>query len=81
MMTEKSVKLKPCPFCGGEAELKKLGVICDEGYAVVCKECKARTKLTFIEKPGKDAKLDSFRRIAKAKLIRQWNMRAGEGNA
>lgn len=81
MMTEKSVKLKPCPFCGGEAELKKLGVICDEGYAVVCKKCKARTKLTFIEKPGKDVELDSFSRIAKEKLIRQWNVRAGDSNA
>lgn len=34
-MLNKEIKLKPCPFCGGEAEVSRfLG-----RYAVVCTEC------------------------------------------
>ena len=28
-------ELKPCPFCGGKARIRKVG----EGYRVVCSEC------------------------------------------
>ena len=30
-------KLKKCPFCGGEAELKKME-FCEE-YIIICTEC------------------------------------------
>ena len=71
------IKLKPCPFCGGEAEVKKLGVICDEGYAVVCKECKARTKMTFIEKADRPVDILLRRTVAKVTIAARWNRRAG----
>lgn len=34
-------KLKPCPFCGGEAKLRKLNK--DRGYFVLCSKCGCRT--------------------------------------
>lgn len=44
-------KLKPCPFCGGEAKLeifesRKLWIK-DESYYVTCPICGARTALKF----------------------------------
>ena len=35
-------KLKPCPFCGGEAYLKNEGTIC---CYVACSKCHAGTRL------------------------------------
>lgn len=38
-------ELKPCPFCGGEAEVKKSTFGNSQGYArIVCKSCLASTK-------------------------------------
>lgn len=35
-----SDKLKPCPFCGGEAKLKELEYL---GMFIVCSKCGAKT--------------------------------------
>ena len=56
--------LKPCPFCGGEAnviEHRFHGL--DSSYGVRCKECKAETH-QFYE--------------SEEKAIEAWNRRAGE---
>ena len=38
-------KLKPCPFCGGKAEVKKATFGDNRGYAfITCKSCEASTK-------------------------------------
>lgn len=63
-------ELKRCPFCGGEAEVKKCGVICDAAYIVVCKECKTRTRLSFVEK-------DSAEESARREAEERWNRRTG----
>lgn len=55
------IKLKPCPFCGGEAELK----INHCASYVECKECEAST----------DHILDSPMYCAKDKAIEAWNRR------
>ena len=43
------VKLKPCPFCGGEAEVHFQSVYTDDAVCVVCAECKARTRLVLFD--------------------------------
>ena len=62
-------KLKPCPFCGGEAALHKIAFFKHEAY-VRCKTCGVRT-LEFSSATMEDAKL---------KAIEAWNRRAGEAN-
>lgn len=39
VMLKEMYKLKPCPFCGGEAVLHV-----DDGVCVFCKKCKCRTE-------------------------------------
>ena len=80
MMKEKSAKLKPCPFCGGEAEIKKCGIICDEAYVVVCKECKVRTRMEFINRPKIDEEktektAEDFEKDAMKAAADKWNRR------
>ena len=36
------IKLLPCPFCGGEAEIGEFHLL-DKEYRVCCKECRSRT--------------------------------------
>ena len=60
-------KLKPCPFCGGEAHIIiKSFDIFNHGAQIVCKECGARTQLI---EPSCDYN-------AKEKCVRLWNKRA-----
>lgn len=44
--------LKPCPFCGGEAELKDGNLYCDKTFYVKCKNCKAMTDRTLVNHPA-----------------------------
>ena len=37
------IKLLPCPFCGGKAELQK--GMCELDNYVMCLECRSKTKL------------------------------------
>ncbi len=42
--------LKPCPFCGGEAEMRKAyGYI--DGWCVRCSQCKMTTLPILIDQP------------------------------
>ena len=38
------IKLRKCPFCGGEAEINYTFQHFEASYWVECTECKARTK-------------------------------------
>lgn len=42
--------LKPCPFCGGEAE-RKLAYGYAEGWYIKCNKCKIKTFPIFIDYP------------------------------
>lgn len=61
-------KLKPCPFCGAEAELVEIDDMTDAdcgGNFVACKACEASTNLRF--SAGDDAR---------PLVCEQWNRRA-----
>lgn len=54
-------RIKPCPFCGGEAVEKRTGHAPDYKHKVVCTICGCRTGET----------------VAPPTHIRIWNRRAG----
>ena len=57
-------ELKPCPFCGGEAETKRHKFfVGSDTYGVVCTKCEARTSQFF---------------DTQAEAIEAWNRRADD---
>lgn len=75
------ITLKNCPFCGGEAEIKKTHVLLDEARRVRCTVCNASTSPALINHPkmGGGGKLDESTRYtaeqAEAKVAELWNTR------
>lgn len=65
--TLKEMKLKPCPFCGGEAE-----IYAGDGVFVICKKCSCRTRSI-------DDRYSRSRTIGGAidAVIKRWNRREG----
>lgn len=47
ILIDKESKLKPCPFCGGKAEVSS---IIGGGSAVICKDCEIKTSYIFSSK-------------------------------
>lgn len=72
-------ELKPCPFCGGQAEITKTGTGYSSGefsatYEVGCKSCKIRFRGTsyFVIKDGTPTiSIDGYK-----ECIELWNRRA-----
>ena len=67
-------KLKPCPFCGGEAEMliggaEGIGVVY-QAYWIACKKCGAQTT---------KIKVSSYYTAENCAIL-AWNMREGEAN-
>jgi Lar family restriction alleviation protein len=64
-------ELKPCPFCGGEAELHhKIEPLCIDAYSYVyCTKCGVTT----------EAFPKSFDHSSDEKAIEAWNRRAEDG--
>lgn len=64
--------LKPCPFCGGKAQLL---VLQESGVCVACKFCGNRTALArdfgFSQRDGD---------TAVSRSIERWNRRVEDGN-
>ena len=74
-------ELKPCPFCGGEAEIKKFRASYSvlpqkyDGIAIraTCKKCGAVS-------PYKRSKMHgNFKEWEEEKAIEAWNRRAEDG--
>lgn len=71
-------KLLPCPFCGGEAAVKRGAVYFNFRVWVSCKKCNANT-VPFLY--GNTGELDSKdytrdgEQIARDKAVKAWNRR------
>ena len=61
------IELKPCPFCGGEAELVKYGLT-GKFEVVQCSDCGARTRVFDPDIKRGESVIDA------------WNRRAKDGN-
>lgn len=77
--------MKPCPFCGGEAELKPSTIYGSPIVFVRCTVCFVRTDYVWIDHPSMKATgLDELTRYTKeqaeANAIEAWNRRANDGN-
>lgn len=75
------IKLKKCPFCGGEAEIVKTHVYPDEARRVVCTVCHATTNWVLVDHPMLRAgELDESTRYtaeqAEERVAKLWNARA-----
>ena len=78
-------ELKPCPFCGGKADVKHGTIYMDETYRVECSLCLCMTKRVFVNNPsllpnGKlnpDTRYSALQAIEKA--VELWNRRADNG--
>ena len=44
----KETKLKPCPFCGGKAELHRSKVYLDDAVQIHCTQCNVHTPKRLI---------------------------------
>ena len=58
-------ELKPCPFCGGKAELSEADEEGEDAYSVMCTRCLATSPVRF-----------SIKEDAEPLLIDAWNSRA-----
>lgn len=69
----KEKKLKPCPFCGGEAEYKERGneYIGIKETSIMCTECATRQIHKWLK-----YKFDF--EFVRTKTIDEWNRRAKE---
>nr|DAH76866.1 MAG TPA: restriction alleviation protein [Caudoviricetes sp.] len=58
-------KLKPCPFCGGEARL-----FVSDGVRVLCTKCRASSKILVDS--------ECYKTSAVEKVIEAWNRRTND---
>lgn len=69
-------KLKPCPFCGGEAQL----VVNGWKAFVQCKRCEAKTRTIKHSLPRKNAEHLSFAEAERDRwAVEAWNRRTNNG--
>ena len=68
---EEEMDLKPCPFCGGNAELRHTEGNSEYGKTafVACLRCGANSRMVSL----------SFKYSADEKAIEAWNRRASDG--
>lgn len=81
-MNRIKVDLLPCPFCGGEAEMKECCVLLDDGIIVQCSKCLVRQQITLVNHPkmtanGLDESTRYTREQAIEKAASEWNRRYG----
>jgi hypothetical protein len=80
----KRIKLKPCPFCGGKAEIIDCNVFADKAKRIRCTGCRVYTPPILIDHPAYSFKtfpeLDESTRYTAAQAAEKaaefWNRRA-----
>ena len=83
-MDEKKIELKPCPFCGGKAEIITCHVVVDKAKRIRCTGCRVYTPPILIDHPAYSSKtypeLDESTRYtaeqAAEKAAEHWNRRS-----
>ncbi|MGN0553360.1 MAG: Lar family restriction alleviation protein [Oscillospiraceae bacterium] len=65
----REIKLKPCPFCGGEVELEHVD---NEFYMISCSKCSSATSFGYTYKDG------TARDATRAETVKAWNRRSFE---
>jgi NTP pyrophosphatase (non-canonical NTP hydrolase) len=80
-------ELKPCPFCGGEAEIRKGNLFMSKVVKVMCTDCFAATDYVFIDHPPVSAatgKLNETKRYTEEQAteiaVFRWNHRKDEND-
>lgn len=81
-----AIELKPCPCCGGEAEIRDFQVFLDDGVKVKCTVCGLQTQGTPIDHPVLTPDgLDESTRYTREQAIeieaQNWNRRTDNGTA
>ena len=81
------VRLKPCPFCGGEAAIGDVMTFRHEGKRIKCTKRYAGTMYVLIDAPKVnllDNTVDESTRYTEEQAIQRaielWERRAGNGN-
>ena len=77
----KETEFKPCPFCGGKAEVIDTHVYLDKAIRIGCKSCFCATRRILIDHPrltadGLDESTRYTRNQAIEKAAELWNRRA-----
>ena len=75
--------LKPCPFCGGEAELRDGHIYMDDTKIVICTKCHVRTSPVIVNHPSFTANgLDESTRYTAEQAAQiacqKWNRRVSD---
>lgn len=68
------MKLKPCPFCGGENNEIRKTLKGDDAYYIQCQNCGAKGGVVYVKR-WHDTKF-----IAQGQAATKWNQRDGENN-
>lgn len=78
------IVLKPCPFCGGAAEIVEANIYLTKGWRVKCKTCKASSLPEYADSPHMTAfgPIETTRYTeeqAKDIVAERWNRRVSDG--